>query len=264
MAKRFIDTTIWTQNKWFRKLKPKDKLLWFYLFSNCDNVGVWEEDFELASFIIGEEFTKEEVNKSFGDRIKWFCPKKIWIVDFCNFQYGFLYEENIKNKPHQSYIALLKKHSLWIEYVKTIQSHKEKDTDKDKDIDKDKEKDFIDKIVSKFVEIHGEYEVVNRGKEREMAGKILGIYKKKYPESDSDETLSALQSYFEACINIKDDWLRNNMSLSIIVSKFNEINKILKNGSSKNKGATPYEIANAIAKNFAVDYKGSDGEHETD
>ena len=47
MAKRFIETTMWTGNKWFRKLEPKYKLLWFYLISNCDAVGVWEEDLEL-------------------------------------------------------------------------------------------------------------------------------------------------------------------------------------------------------------------------
>lgn len=258
MAKRFIDTTIWTQNKWFRKLKLKDKLLWIYLICNCDNVGVWEEDFELASFIIGDEFTREEINKSFGNKIKWFCPKKLWVIDFCNFQYGTLIEENLTNKPHQSYINTLKKHSLWIEYTKTIQSHKEKETDKDKDKDKDKEKDFIDRIVEKFVEIHGEYEIINRGKEREMAGKILSIYKKKYPESNAEETLSGLQNYFKACINIKDDWLRNNMSLSMIINKFNEINKILTNGNVKQKGATSEALAGIIARNFGIDTRGND------
>lgn len=139
MAKRFIDTTIWTQNKWFRKLSPKNKLLWFYLISNCDAVGVWEEDFELASFIIGDDFKKDEINKEFEGKLKWINAKKIWILDFCDFQYGKLIEENLTNKPHQSYINLLKKHSLWIDYTKTIKSLKEKDKDKDKDKDKEKE-----------------------------------------------------------------------------------------------------------------------------
>lgn len=135
MAKRLIDTSIWTQNKWFRKLKPEYKLLWIYLFCNCDAVGVWEEDFELASFIVGFDFDKVKANEAFEGKIKWINGKKLWIIDFCNFQYGELKEENITNKPHQSYIALLKKHSLWIDYTKTIHSHKEKDKEKEKEKD---------------------------------------------------------------------------------------------------------------------------------
>jgi hypothetical protein len=133
MAKRLIETTIWTQNKWFRKLKPQHKLLWIYLFSNCDSVGVWEEDLELASFIIGIEFTRKEIDEVFGTKIKWINDKKLWIVDFCHFQYGNLIEENTSNRPHQSYIALLKKHSLWIDYIKTMERDKEKETDKEED-----------------------------------------------------------------------------------------------------------------------------------
>lgn len=128
MAKRFIDTQMWTQNKWFRKLEPKYKLLWIYLITNCDQVGVWEEDIELASFLIGFEFTVPEMVEVFGDRLHKFNGKKYWIVDFIPFQYGVL-QEGGKNRPHQSYITLLKSHSLYIEYRKSI----ERDKDKDKD-----------------------------------------------------------------------------------------------------------------------------------
>lgn len=144
MAKRFIDTGIWMQNKWFRILKPELKLLWFYLISNCDPVGVWEEDIELASFIIGYDFKIEDLN-NFSDRIKKFSDKKYWIVDFCDFQYGLLKDTEL-NRPHQSYILLLKKHSLYKDYLKTIQRDKEKEKDKEKDKDKEteKEKEFLD------------------------------------------------------------------------------------------------------------------------
>jgi hypothetical protein len=248
MAKRFIDTSLWTQNKWFRKLKPKHKLFWVYLICNCDTVGVWEEDFELASYIIGEEFSKSEIDEIFAEKIKWFCGKKLWIVDFCNFQYGPLIEENKNNKPHQSYINLLKKHSLWIEYEKSFKRLK----DKDKEKDMDKEKDFIGKIIDCFIEEHGSYEIITLGKEREMAGKILNLYKKKYPDSNSDETLNGLRQYFKMCLNISDQWLKNNMSLSIIVSKFNEINKILKNGTNRSGGATSEELTELIAGKLGI------------
>jgi len=134
MGKRFVETTIWTQNKWFRKLEPQHKIMWFYMLTNCDMVGVWEEDFELASFIIKFDYNKDNVYEIFKDKIKILNDKKIWVIDFCNFQYGELKEENIKNRPHQSYITLLKNHRLWIDYTKSIQRLKEKDKEKDKDI----------------------------------------------------------------------------------------------------------------------------------
>lgn len=130
MAKRFIDTTIWIQNKWFRKLDPKHKLLWIYLLTSCDQVGVWEEDIELASMLIGYEYTIDDLDNVFVDRLKKFNGKKYWIVDFINFQYGVL-QEGGKNRPHQSYIDLLKKHRLYIEYRKSIERDKDKDKDKD-------------------------------------------------------------------------------------------------------------------------------------
>lgn len=137
MAKRFIDTTIWTQNQWFRKLKPTSKLFWFYLICNCDNVGVWEEDWGLVEFIIGTSVPRDETLDDLNGKIRILSNKKIWIRDFCNFQYKELNEETA-DKPRQSYIALLKKHGLWQEYTnpmdtvwETFYTPKEKEKDKD-------------------------------------------------------------------------------------------------------------------------------------
>ena len=136
MAKRFFETTIWTQNQWFRKLPLKSKLFWFYILGTCDSVGVWEEDFDLASFIIGEEIFKEEIYAELEGKIKILSEKKIWIIDFCPFQYGEL-DEKSECKPHKSYIKLLKRHRLWKEYLYSMERIKEKEKDQDKDISKD-------------------------------------------------------------------------------------------------------------------------------
>ena len=53
MAKRFIDTKIWDK-AWFRKLTPKNKLIWIYLLTRCDHAGIWDADWEAAEFFIGE------------------------------------------------------------------------------------------------------------------------------------------------------------------------------------------------------------------
>jgi hypothetical protein len=115
---------------------------------------------------------------------------------------------------------------------------------------KNAERDFIDQIVQLFVEAHGDYLIVNNGEERKAASKILGIYKKKYPAATSEETLKALKQYFFECVNISDAWLKTNMSLPIIVSKFNQISKILKNGTAKKPGATFTDIARITLEKF--------------
>jgi len=157
-----------------------------------------------------------------------------------------------------------KKDTTEYDRIRTDTKHTDIDTDTDKDIDKDKEKnirkpnksaDFINQVVALFVQEHGSYEIVNRGKERAAASKILEIYKKKYPAATSEETLEGLRHYFQQCINIQDSWLMNNMSLSIIVSKFNEINKILKNGTAKKSGATYADIARITHENFPEQFK---------
>jgi len=113
--------------------------------------------------------------------------------------------------------------------------------------------DFIDKIVNEFVDAYGDYQIVNRGKERAAAGKLLHIYKKQFPTASQDETLESLRIYFNSCIHIQDKWMRENMSLSLIINKFNEIKTILKNENGENtkpRGATIKQIAATVLRNF--------------
>lgn len=116
--------------------------------------------------------------------------------------------------------------------ITTNKNNKNNKNDKESNAP-NKSADFIDKIVNCFVEEHGSYEILNRGKERAAAGKILKQYHKKYPGANSEETLQGLRTYFASCIRIEDNWLRENMSLPIIVNKFNEINNILRNGKHR-------------------------------
>ena len=117
----------------------------------------------------------------------------------------------------------------------------------------EKPTDYIDRIIDCFVEEHGNYQVVSRGKERAAAGKLAVIYKNKYPQATTDEAITGLRIYFQQCLKINDNWLRNNMSLPIIINKFNEINKILQNGNIKpGTGATPTQITGAIADHFGI------------
>jgi hypothetical protein len=247
MAKRFTDTNKY-KKPFIRGLQGAYKLLWDYLYHDCDFAGIWIVDFEITQLYLGADMpvNKKDALKYFNadeKRIIEFDNGKKWFIkSFVEFQYGIL---NPENRVHFSILKELTKHKVDKGLISSLQGAK----DKDKEKEMDKDKDFIDQIIQLFVEAHGDYLIVNNGIERAAAGKILGIYKKKYPDSTSEETLSALKIFFNLCINIPDDWLKANMSLPIIISKFNQINKILKNGTKKS-GATYADIARITIEKF--------------
>lgn len=125
-------------------------------------------------------------------------------------------------------------------------------SNKEKKEKKRNEPDFIQQILDAFCEAYvrsnlQNYEVVSPGKERKAIGQILALHKKKHPNLSSEETLDGLKKYFELCCGISDRWLKQNMSPSIIVSKFNEINKILRNDT----GISAKEYLDAAAERYA-------------
>lgn len=142
MKKRFADADIW-QKEWFQEYSLKQKVLFKYICDNCDCAGVYEPNYRLASFIIGDKITEEDVlslNQK-KHQVEILENGKIWIPDFVSFQYGEL-SENCR--PHQSIIQLLKKYGLFERvckgYVYPIQRDTDKEKEKEQDKDKDKEK----------------------------------------------------------------------------------------------------------------------------
>ncbi len=125
-----------------------------------------------------------------------------------------------------------------------------------------KETDFIDDIIDLFIKNFNyirdyEYVITNKGKERQCAGKLLKIFREKHPDATKSEVIKGFDDYFEKCLKIQDTWFYENMSLPIIISKFNIINqKIYKNGTYKRnnrkcRGATDTEIASVLFRHFA-------------
>ena len=198
MSKRFTDTDKWTQNKWFRKLSTKYKLFWMYLLDCCDNVGVWEEDIELASYLISEPLDKEDLLKIFSEQIKIIKGgKKWWIKKFIEYQYGVLDINNTKNRPHQSFIKTLMRHSLWIDYQETI--HRPKEKDKDKEKEEDKEKRLLRE--KQFEKIYKEYP--NRDSKKKAKEHFIASVK---ADKDWQDINTALVKY-KKHLTI-EDWLR--------------------------------------------------------
>lgn len=146
--------------------------------------------------------------------------------------------------------------------IENIENIKNKKSPENEFREGDKKSDFIQQIITQFCVSynaeHGfEYEVLNPAKERAAAAKILQVYKKQNPDSDTVTTLTDLRHYFSACMTIKERWLYDNMSLPTINSRFNQIKNILINGKdksdSKKGGTTDRELAEIIARKFAVE-----------
>ncbi len=136
MAKRFTDTDKWKQ-PFIRTRKTAYKLLWMYIWDECDHAGIWQVDFETAQIKIGEAFNTETAMNELGEKILVFDGGEKWLIPgFIEFQYGIL---NPANKVHLSVINLLKKYSLLDSdnKIKPLAStmHGAKDKDKAKEQD---------------------------------------------------------------------------------------------------------------------------------
>lgn len=137
MSKRLTDTNKY-KKPFIRSLSGPYKLLWDYLYHDCDHAGIWIVDFEIAQLYIGRDMlvNKEDAIRFFNSgeqRIieinggsKWFIPS------FIEFQYG---ELNEQNRAHNSVIQILKKYNLYENIDKGLISPLEgcKDKYKDKD-----------------------------------------------------------------------------------------------------------------------------------
>lgn len=218
-----------------------------------------------GQFIFGRFKAEEELNIDGSTIYKWMqkfasdefdmirieSSNQYSIITICNWEsYQNIDDDEVttKEQPSNNQVAAKEQPKNTNKNVKN-----DKNVKNEKSLP-DKPADFIDQIVNLFVKIHGSYEVLCIGKERAAAGKILKLYRKKYPNSTSEETIQGLEAYFRSCVNINDAWLKSNMSLPIIVDKFNSINDILRNGNTKSvKGPTTEQFAGFLAQKLGSD-----------
>ena len=107
--KRFTETDKW-RDTWFRKLRPLSKLAFLYVVDNCDAAGVWDPDFELADFTIGEEIAWPMLLAEFGERVEVLKNGKWHLTRFIEFQYGAELVEECR--PHAKVLQLLRAHGI--------------------------------------------------------------------------------------------------------------------------------------------------------
>lgn len=157
MAKRFTDTDKY-KKRFIRSLKGPYKLLWDYLYHDCDHAGIWIVDFEIAQIYLGPDMDVEEheallLFNEGKDRVIPFCDDKKWFIPgFVEFQYGDL---NPENRAHKSVITLLQKYDLLDKFNKGLNKDLKTPSKGCKDKDKDKYKDKVKDIVKFFNETCG-------------------------------------------------------------------------------------------------------------
>lgn len=142
MSKRFTDTRKYRKS-FYRGLLGPYKLLWDYLYHECDHSGIWEKDFELAQLLIGRDMpiNEQEALKVFNQdevRIEVVDSGKKWaVLPFVEFQYGL--PLNPENKVHFSVLRSLEKCGIkGLSKGLARSMHAPKDKDKDKDKEKEK------------------------------------------------------------------------------------------------------------------------------
>jgi len=196
--KRFTDTNIWVDKPWFIELTPAEKCAFMFIKDRCDAVGVWTPNFKIAETVIGDSLDWNVLIEKVNGNIEILKNGKWWLPDMCEFQYGKL-SENCK--PHQSYIALLKKHSLYERVCKGFVNPTRKGKGKGKGIRKGKGKgkeedtELYNAILKSFESKHGQFD--NYGKEGAAIKQLITKCRIRAPDDTAAFTLSAINTFWQ-------------------------------------------------------------------
>ena len=126
MAKRFTDTDKY-KKPFIRGLQGPYKMLWDYLYHDCNHAGIWIKDFQVAQIYIGVDLPVNEENalRHFNHDKKRVVPfdngKKWFLPSFIEFQYP---ELKMENRAHKSVIVLLEKHNLIKALLRPLEGYK--------------------------------------------------------------------------------------------------------------------------------------------
>jgi hypothetical protein len=138
--KRFTDADKW-EDGWFCEQSSIHKLFWIYLCDQCDHAGVWEINWRLAKFHLGE-FDQAAVVAMLAGRIVPIKDGRRWFVPgFIRFQYptGL----SLASPAHKRIRATMLGHGINPDTLLGTLSDRVQNTpeeeyeDKDKDEDKD-------------------------------------------------------------------------------------------------------------------------------
>jgi len=193
MSKRFIDTDI------FKKIKTIEgpyKLLYIYMFCECDHAGIWQVELDIAAIRLGFEYDEIKALGALGNKVKMVREGHWYITDFVEFQYGKL---NPDNRVHVSVMNILTKYK-----IKPLTSPSQRRKDKDKDKDMVLDKDILEYYKKRIGALKGRREsTVWSSKEMELLRKIGVI---------EEEDMKLMEIYYAADIK-EDDYRRTTIAI---------------------------------------------------
>ena len=242
-------TTELFEDAWFMDLPAKYKLFWIYLLTKCNNSGIWQVNWKLAQFYVGDNLEPTEVKRVFADRVKEFEGGKYWFIPkFIQFQYG---ERLSKSNPATSGVIKSLEDFNLLEFIPKTKIYKgaskelpsplqgAQDKDKDKEKDKDKVK-YKDEMLGIFLDFKPLHNMLEANTWIEWVEYRMDIKKKLTPRSAKMQLkFLSEQPNPVKCIeqSIQNQWQ----------GLFEERN----NGTNKSSiGATPQELAGIVAKHF--------------
>ena len=180
-------------------LPSRFKLLYIYMFCECNHAGIWDVELDVAALRLELDFDEKEVLAQFGDSLRKIKDGKWYLTDFVEFQYGTL---NPENRAHKSVIEILKKYK-----IKPLRSPLQgcKDKDKDKDMDKDKvlDKDKVKEYQARIGKLY------NRRESTRWSAKEIEALKK--IEEIEEEDFILLEKYYTTDIPNEKDYRRRDL-----------------------------------------------------
>lgn len=107
MSYRYTTNAKWT-DMWFNSLSPHAKLLFIFLYENCDNAGFYEVNKKFLLLCLG--VTSDELKSSILELSKSYIKSnvgnKIWLKNFLKHQKHI--PLNTRNKAHKRIVSIIK------------------------------------------------------------------------------------------------------------------------------------------------------------
>jgi hypothetical protein len=172
-------------------------------------------------------------------------------------------EQQADNKPVTSEQQASNKRVTTTNKEKNIEEGEEVITGTPVDVPKIPIQDLPDWIISEWAKGYEKsfgmkYSIASLGKERAAAAVLIKHYKQQFPDGKTEDAKERFSNWFPLVIYIDDAFIQDNLTLSMVASKFNEINKILRNGKYKvlnkngNRPATREDLTRVIDKYFPL------------
>jgi hypothetical protein len=249
MAKRFTDTNKY-KKPFIRSLPGAYKLLWDFLYHDCDHAGIWIVDFEIAQSYLGKDMTITKVlalqlfNEDEIRIVELDGGKKWFIPSFIEFQYGKISD---KNRAHLSVITALKKYNLLTDdfiikpLTSPLQGAKDKDMDKDKDMELDKDfgksENLLPKMFLVFKRAKPSYpddQLKDFPALKNISAFICKQSGISYQPKDFDVGEKVMEAWEVIVNHLQQDGFYGNKSLTTISNHIQSIVQEIKNGKSGN------------------------------